>query len=54
MEVVGTNVIKGTELNDSINLAGVQLIQIDAIEGGGGIDKISGNSGDNENPWAGW
>ncbi len=42
---LGTNVIAGTQYNDTIDLSGTQLINIANIDGGAGNDTITGSAG---------
>ena len=42
----GTNVLSGTDRNNTIDLTNTTLTNVDRIEGGAGHDRITGSSGD--------
>ena len=42
---LGYNIIAGTDLNDTIDLSQTIVLNIDKIDGGGGVDKITGSAG---------
>jgi len=42
---LGYNTIAGTDLNDTIDLSQTIVLNIDKIDGGGGVDKITGSAG---------